>query len=313
MNGKTIYFAAAALAALAAAACSKDGGASVPGDKAVAAKVSADIGGVQSRAAGSSWAQGDAIGISTTSLTKTEYANIPYGYDGSGFKPDGTVIYFQSEEEVTFSAYYPFAGVAGTSAGTVTATTSAAVQTAAAQTAIDFLYASGAKADKTKPTISFTDKSGSGGADNSFTHRMSQITLKFIEGDDMLFTDKLTSYTLKGLRLGGTFNTLTGVAAADADLSGGDLTIALSGVSSDAGVYAAAPLILFPQEVSGGEIALEVTVDGEVYKTSLVIAALEAGNNYIFPVTVRKTGLSAGQAELKGWTDVIGASADATM
>ncbi len=313
MNGKTIYFFAAALAALAVAACSKDGGSSVPEDKAVAAKVTADIGGVQSRAAGSSWAQDDAIGISTVSGTKTEYANIPYKYDGSGFKPDGTVIYFQSEEEVTFSAYYPFSGAAGTSAGTVTATTLASDQTASAQPAIDFLYASGAKADKANPTISFTDKSGSGGADNSFSHRMSQITLKFIEGDDMLFTGKLTSYTLKGLRLGGAFNTVTGLAAADASLSGGELTMALSGVSSDAGVYTAAPLILFPQTVSEGKIALEVTVDGEVYKTSLAIAALEAGNNYIFPVTVRKTGLSAGQAELKGWTDIVGDSADATM
>ena len=313
MNGKTIYLAAAALAALAAAACSKDGGTSVPGDKAVAAKVTADIGGVQSRAAGSSWAQGDAIGISTAVGTKTEYANIPYKYDGSGFNPDGTVIYFQSEEEVTFSAYYPFAGAVGTSAGTITASTPASAQTAAARPAIDFLYASGAKADKSNPTVSFTDKSVSGGSDNSFTHRMSQITLKFIEGDDMLFSGKLTSYTLKGLLLDGTFNTVTGVAAADAALPGGDLTIALSGVSPLDGVYVADPLILFPQTVSAGEIALEVTVDDEVYKASLAIAALEAGNNYIFPVTVKKTGLSAGQAELKGWTDVVGASADATM
>ncbi len=308
-----IYLAAATFAMIAAIACNKDSGTVIPDDGAVAVKITAGIGGVQTRAAGSSWAQDDAIGIFTVSGTKTEYANIPYKYDGIGFKPADAVIYFQSEEEVTFNAYYPFSGTSGTSAGTVTAATRAANQAVNAQPAIDFLYASGARADKTKPTVSFTDRSGSGGADNSFKHRMSQITLRLIEGDDMLFTGKLTSYTLKGLRLTGSFNTVTGTAVANSSLPVEDLTIALSGVSSADGIYTTAPLILFPQTVSGGEIALEVTVDGEVYKANLALASLESGNNYIFPVTVRKTGLSVDQPEIKGWTEVVGTSTDATM
>ncbi len=311
MKGKTTYL--AAFAVLALAACNKNSETVIPEDGTVAAQITAGIGGVQTRAAGSVWAADDAIGISTVAGTKTDYANIPYKWDGTDFKPVGTVIYFQSPETVTFNAYYPFSGTAGTSAGTITAETGAANQAAGAQPLIDFLYASGAKADKTAPVVSFTDKTDDGGEDNSFRHKMSQITIKFIEGDDVSFEGKLSSYTLKGLHLAGTFNTGTGVAEADEAVAAEDLTIALSGPAASGGVYRAAPLVLFPQSVADGKIALEVVIEGETYRTSLNRAALEEGNNYIFPVTVRKTGLSAGEAEIKDWAEVNGDSAEATM
>ncbi len=312
MKGKT-YLAAAALSALALVSCNKNNVTPVPEDGTVAARITAGIGGVQTRAAGSSWAAKDAIGISTVTGTKTDYSNIPYKWDGTSFLPDGTAIYFQSPEVVTFNAYYPFTGTVGTSAGTIKAVTKAANQTVGTQPLIDFLYASGAKADKTDPIVAFTDKTADDGEDNSFKHKMSQVTLKFIEGDDMSFEGRLASYTLKGLCLEGTFNTVTGVAEADAETAAEDLTIALNGPAATAGVYLAAPLVFFPQSVSGGQIALEVVVDGETYRTNLACTSLDAGNNYIFPVKVKKTGLSAGDAKIKDWSDVVGDSTDATM
>ncbi len=317
MNTKT-YLAAAAITALALAACNKSGydrnnQGPVPEDGTVAAEISTEIGGVETKAAGSSWAANDAIGISTVAGTKTNYTNIPYEWDGSGFRPVGKVIYFQSAETVTFNAYYPFADAADISAGTISAVTKAENQTAEAQPLIDFLYASGATADKTAPVVAFTDKTAAGGEDNSFRHKMSQISIRFIEGDDISFAGKLSSYTLKGLHLSGTFNTETGVAEADAETAAEDLTIALDGPAATDKAYLTAPVVLFPQSIADGKIALEVVVDGETYKASLVRTALEEGNNYIFPVTVRKTGLSAGEAEIKAWAEVVGTATDAVM
>ncbi len=312
MNGKT-YLAAAAFLAFGIVACNKNIETSAPEDGTVAAQVTAGIGGVKTRAVGSSWSANDAIGISTVTGTKTDYSNIPYKWDGTSFLPDGTVIYFQSPEVVTFNAYYPFTGTVGTSAGTVTAETKAANQTAEAQPLIDFLHASGAKADKTAPTVAFTDRTADGGGDNSFKHRMSQITLRLIEGDDITFEGRLASYTLKGLRLEGTFNTETGVAAADAATAAEDLTIELNGPAATGGIFLTAPVVLFPQSVTGGQIALEIVVEGETYRTTLARTSLEEGNNYIFPVTVKKTGLSVGETEITGWSEVEGDSAEATM
>ncbi len=312
MNGKT-YLAAAAFSILALVSCNKNNGSAVPQDGTVAAEVTAGIGGVWTRAVGSNWAADDVIGITTVSGTKTNYANIPYKWDGAAFKPNGTVIYFQSPEEVTFNAYYPFAGNVGTSVETITAQTKADNQSVWAQPQIDFLYASGAKADKTAPVVAFTDKRASGGEDNSFKHKMSQITLKLIEGDDISFEGKLASYTLKGLRLEGTFNTETGVAEAIAAIAAEDLTIALGGPAASEGTLRTAPLVLFPQSVAGSQIALEIVVEGETYRTALACASLKEGNNYIFPVTIKKTGLSVGETEITAWSEVEGNSAEATM
>ncbi len=310
MNIK-LYLAAAAVTLL--AACTKANEQENPADGTVAARVSAGIGGVQTRASGSSWEQGDVIGISTVESTASAYANIPYSYDGSGFKDEGTVIYFQSDEEVTFNAYYPFAGMSGSSAGTIKARTDAAAQSAGSQPLIDFLCASGARADKFKPTVSFTDKSAEQGKDNSFKHRMSQITLRLTEGDDMLFDALLSSFSLKGLVLEGSFNTETGIAATSPESAKEDLTIALSDVAVSSKTYTTSPVILFPQTPSQGKIGLEIIVEGQSYRANLSLQALEPGNNYIFPVTVRKTGLSIGEVEIDLWTEIVGTPADATM
>ncbi len=71
--------------------------------------------------------------------------------------------------------------------------------------------------------------------------------------------------------------------------------------------------MLFPQSVAGSQIALEIVVEGETYRTALACASLKEGNNYIFPVTIKKTGLSVGETEITAWSEVEGNSAEATM
>lgn len=297
------------VAALALAACSNDNEPATPDDGPVAARVNASIERTMTRAAGTDWATGDRIGISTVGNTLTQYENIPYQYDGTVFSPADEAIYYQdAQEQVTFNAYYPFDGTPSIIPALIDATTSADYQTAEKQPEIDFLFAKGATGSKAHPTVNFT-------GDHAFRHCMSQITLTFIEGSDMSFSGFLTSYTLKGLKLFGTFNPKTGIAKPIENAPAKDLGITLSDVTVNERTYTASPVILFPQDMEG-KIGIEVTVEGQTYKATLTIPggkALEAGNNYTWPVTVSKTGMSVGRAEIKDWTPVQGDGTTAMM
>ena len=310
------------LLALSLAACTDGNDPMTPADGEVAAQIVADINHVATRASGTVWTENDRIGISTVPGTKTSYANIPYAWNGTKFESEGTVIYFQSPEEVTFNAYYPFSGTVGTSAGIITKTTDAEAQKDLP--AIDFLFAQGAKADKTNPVVYFTDKTKDNGADNSFHHCMSQIAIEFTEGNDIAFNNgRLQSYTLKGLVLKGTFNTENGEAKTTDGEQAADLAISIENPTADNGVFTAAPVILFPQNVADGKIALSVSVENEEYHATLILpdadkdgqkdTALKPGYSYKFPVRVTRKGLVIGDAEIKPWEEVTGESTDAVM
>ena len=291
--------------ALSLAACTNDEMTTATDGK-VALKVNASIGTVDTKASGTQWSRYDQIGISTVDGTATSYANVCYEWDGGSFTtPADNAIYFQSPETVAFHAYYPFTGELGTTVQPLTGvSTDATNQTAGNQPLIDFLYASGATASKDKPTVSFT-----GG--HAFTHRMSQITLTFIEGDDMDL-DGPFSYTLGGLKLQGTFDPQTGTATAD-DVTAAPLAVNLTGVQTTNGSCTAPSLILFPQDAAG--IPITVTVGGQDYTATLTVkeGKLQSGCNYTWEVTVSKTGLKVGDAEIKGWADVNGDGVTATM
>lgn len=298
------YFILAA-ATFAFAACTSDD-VTTPSDGEAALRVNAAISGTATRASGTEWTKDDQIGISTLEGTETSYTNVPYTWNGNGnFVPADGNIYFQSAEPVTFRAYYPYKA----DATYTDVSTSAENQSTANQPKIDFLYAEGATASKNNSTVNFT-------GDNAFTHRMSQITIKFTEGSDMDFDGLLTGYTLSGLVLKGSFDTATGEAAVTGTTPE-PLEITLSDVTATNKVYTAAPVIVFPQSASG--IDLAVTVDGLSYKAKLTVpdynsaSGLQPGVNYLFPVTVSKTGLTVGTAEIKDWETVTGDESTAIM
>lgn len=299
-----------AATALSFAACNNDNEPATSADGTVALEVNAAISGTQTRASGEKWATGDRIGISTLAGTGTNYSNVPYRYNGAKFEPNAAPIYFQTGEEVTFYAYYPYREDATYNS----VSTGADMQTAEKQPTIDFLFASGATASKNSPTVSFT-------GDYAFTHRMSQIAIEFAEGKGMDLDGNLTDYTLSGLTLSGRFDTSTGVAALADEAEATNLTLALSGVATTDGKYTTAPVIVFPQEVTSMELA--VTVDGQTYRATLTVpsvtvggeakSGLQAGHSYLFPVTVNKTELEVGTATIKNWETVTADGANATM
>ena len=292
---KIRFFALAALA-LALAACNNDNE-NLNGDP-VAAQFTADIA-PATRASGTTWTGGDRIGI-TDIDNDTQYGNVPFILKNGKFEAAGKVIYIEDTKTHTFRAYYPY-NAAG---GILTATTDATAQQN--QPAIDFLFASGATGDKNSPVVNFTDKTYKGGEDNSFHHRMSQITLTFEAGDGVDFSVvKPERYTLDGLLLTGTFNTADGIATADNGLQTGELTMNLADGNLTSSI------ILFPQTVAS--LPLVVNYKGQEYHATLTVpeGALQAGNNYTYTVKVNATGLTLEGCTIGDWADGGGESGEA--
>ena len=284
---KTRFFALAALA-LALVACNNDNE-NLNGDL-VAAQFTANIA-PATRASGTTWDNGDRIGI-TDIDNDTQYGNVPFILKNGKFEAEGKVIYIEDTKTHTFRAYYPY-NAAG---GILAATTDATAQQN--QPAIDFLFASGATGDKNSPVVSFTDKTAKSGEDNSFHHRMSQITLTFEAGDGVDFSVvKPERYTLAGLLLTGTFNTADGIATADNGAQTGELTMNLADGNLTSSI------ILFPQTVAS--LPLVVNYKGQEYHATLTMpeGALQAGNNYTYTVKVNATGLTLEGCTIGSWVD----------
>ena len=294
---KTRFFALAALA-LALAACNNDNE-NLNGAP-VAAQFTADIA-PATRASGTTWTGGDRIGV-TDIGNDTRYGNVPFILKNGTFEAEEKVIYIEDVKTHTFRAYYPY-NAAG---GTLAATTDATAQQN--QSAIDFLFATGATGDKKSPVVSFTDKTAKGGEDNSFHHRMSQITLTFEAGDGVDFSMiKPERYTLDGLILTGTFNTADGIATADNGAQTGELTMELADGNLTSSV------ILFPQ--TAASLPLTVNYRSQNYHATLTVpeGALQAGNNYTYTVKVRNKGLEVSEATIAKWNDVDGGEVGADL
>ena len=294
---KTRFFALAALA-LTLVACNNDNE-NLNGDP-VAAQFTADIA-PATRASGTTWTGGDRIGI-TDIGNDTQYGNVPFILKNGKFEAEGKVIYIEDTKPHTFRAYYPY----NTTGGILAATTDATAQQN--QPAIDFLFASGATGDKNNPVVSFTDKTAKGGEDNSFHHRMSQITLTFEAGDGVDFSQvKPERYTLGGLILTGTFNTADGIATADDGAQTGELTMNLADGNLTSSV------ILFPQ--TAASLPLTVNYRSQNYRAKLTVpeGALLAGNNYTYTVKIRNKELEVSEATIAKWNDIDGGEVGADL
>lgn len=307
---KAIKFLMMAAAATVFAACSND--TEVVNDGPVAAQVNAEIYNiVGTRASGTTWAADDEIGISVTSTGLTTGTNVKYTYDSKNGFTSSSPIYFQDLQEVTFNAYYPFNETGETISKTITATD----QTAAEQPKIDYMFARGATASKNAPAVNF--KTSGDEAGTSFQHCMSQLTFEFKAGTGIDNLSQLTQYTIKSLNMAGTFDTETGVAEANTTAPEiKDLVFSLSGIQENP--YTAESVIIFPQGTTNNTFDIEITFAGQTYKATLALPAttdnkFKAGYNLKYTVTINKTGLTIGDAEIFGWKTVQGNNGFAEM
>lgn len=153
-------------------------------------QVSSDI---LTRAYDNVWEDGDAIGITGTSGSKT-YTNVSYTTTGDGnftITTPGEEIYFQNDDEVTFTAYYPW------NEDTEFENVDTWYQTE--QKTFDFLWAQ-ATGSKASPNVAF-----------SFNHVMSKLVITVKAGDDVTFSEiQNAKLSLSGFNHLGTFDVTDG-------------------------------------------------------------------------------------------------------
>lgn len=250
------------------------------GDGMLQATFSARIGKVASRAAGTEWAAGDAIGISGVSGSKT-YSNVEYstGAADGNFSAAGESIYYQSTDPVTFIAYYPYTADL-TGEGIIPASTADQSQ----QPSFDFLWAQ-AQGSISNPAVNF-----------SFQHCMSRLSLTFINGNNVDLSD--LTFSIDGLVLDGTFDTATGEAAVSTDA----IPVALSVIPLEATAdRAVTSVILFPQIAN--DAILTVTAEGSNFISALPITQLQPGTSYRLKVNVTANGIEVSEATSSEWTN----------
>jgi hypothetical protein len=284
MKLKNLLISVAAVASL--TACSNDS--NVMDGAAIPTFTGTIAGQTATRMAGTAWDNGDAIGITGSSVDgATSATNVKYTTaNGDGaFSPAEGVnpITFGSTQKATFSAYYPYAA----NGGTVTVSTAAANQTATNQKTIDFLYAGGATANIVRPEVKF-----------QFNHVMSQLVLNIKAGTGVTDLSKLTKIELGDLKLSGTFNTATGATLATGNASSMEFaTTIASGTTS----YEES-LILLPQSVADSKLSLTLTYNNMEYSASLTLAdGLVSGYSTTYNVTLNKTSVNVSDGSINPW------------
>lgn len=278
--------------ALALTACSSEENMGLEDNTPVAIQFTAGIG-AQTRAVDTSWEAGDAIGISCTSTGSTNYTNMRYATTTGGtsgtFSYDGTNtgIFFQDDKDVTFSAYYPFTGTEKTDPGEITVNTSDQSKSKE----FDFLFAEGvttslAKAANNSVPVNF-----------NFEHKMCKLVLKIKSDASFTANDlKGATYTLKNIKVNGTFDTRTGIIQSNTDFD--DLVIPKTSMSYDNNNLLTCSIIVLPMQTPS---RITATINGVTYSTSNTNFRFVSGNSYEYTITIKKTGVEVSDCTITPW------------
>lgn len=304
-----IRFVALVAAATLLGGCEKESNSTVD-NTLVVARITSTIDEMATRAAGTTWAVDDAIGITTTSTSSWTYTNIKYRattQDGvfipTGGLPKDT-IFFWDTSEVTFNAYYPYEGKNGEAPGTnadgiLLKAITAADQTPDGQAKFDYLFATA------------TGSAYNSSVELRFTHCMSRIVLNFIAGDGLVSLDDFT-YTVTGLPLEGTFDTNTGdakVKAINTSTGTGDLSLA---ITSGGAERISSTLIVFPMEMSSTPTSLSIIMNQRTYGGKFKIPkyadnsnlyGFQPGYSYSYNIRVNNSKLVITLAEIENWKE----------
>lgn len=279
---KILLTSAVALAIL--SGCNNDiyEGKDIPGSK---IEVSGSIDQLKTRVSDTEWTVGDAIGVSDN----TGGANINIKYEAgatTGGFTSTTGIYILGSGDVTFTAYYPYAGIEGATAGTVDIALTDASGQYVGSSAVDYMFAEGAVANRENPQVNFL-----------FTHKMSKLVLNITdttEGDNAVAAGTAFSYVLEGVATDGTFNTEDGTVTANATT--GNLTV-------DATLGTASSVILLPA-TSASQIRLVIKVGEKVFSGTFA-PELAASYQYEYNIDLKSAdkgeALKIDSPTINGW------------
>ena len=229
----------------------------------------------------------------------------------------GNEIYYQDDNSVTFTAYYPWANLAA-DATTIAADTRAQ----ASQSDFDFLW-SRQTGSKATTNVQFL-----------FAHKMAKLVLTIQKGDDVSYQEVQDAVlSLRGFKYNGTFNVTDGTATATGDNLTADWTFAGNSTETgynaplskdDAAETVSYTLILFPQEFSS-PLPITATLTGmQSFSATLDFTAANvdagdtdaknewvAGRQYNLSVTLHKTDITVDGCTIQGWDEANGGNVNA--
>lgn len=268
------------------------------------------------RAYDQKWEKNDAIGITGTSGDKT-YTNVKYvTTNGDGnytVATEGQEIYYQDDNDVLFTAYYPWNT-------TVTNGITADTWAQANQKTFDFLWAQ-ATGSKANRNVAF-----------NFSHKMTKVVLTVKQGADVSAEEvKDAVLFLEGFKHEGAFNVTTGLAAATGN-EGVEWTFANNStkpswnapltVNKDGSI--SYTLIFFPQTFETKlDFAAKLT-GKQTFSAGLDFTDANgnagdenaknewvAGRQYNLSVTLHKTAITVDGCTIAPWSETDGGNVDA--
>ena len=267
--------------------CNNDyDGQDIAGSKLV---VSASIDQANTRVAddGITWTVDDAIGVSDNLANPN--VNIKYvaGSTAGDFS-SATGIYILGDDEVTYTAYYPYAGNEGTSAGVQSFKIADESGVYVGHNAVDFMYATGT-ATRSNPNVAFL-----------FKHQMSKVSLKITDSNAAATKAEGApiSYTLQGVIIDGTFDTATG------EVKPGTTK---GNVKVEAVLGASSSVILPPVAADGTAEAIQLVIEvGDKVYAGTLTPDLDGSQEYQYSVDLSKTEsgekLQIDSPTIEGWT-----------
>lgn len=300
---KYFFFAATALAL---AACSNNEDENL-GNGPVEARITAGVSAPETRANNNMWEQ-DAIGVMVTTESSNMadlYRNVKYTTTANSAAAAtftasaGEGIFFQdASETVTFAAYAPYQASAanalpGTN-GVITGST-ADQGDRTKQKAFDYIYASGATATRSNPTVEFKEA-------NAFAHKMTRLVIivKTSAQDGFTASDVTSgTYSLSGLNHSGQFNVTTGEAEATGTITN-DWSLTDNSLKNAGDEQVTFTSILYPQSLEKA-LTFKAEIDEQTYTNNTIKPDLEAGKSYTVTITVKKTGLTVSGCTVSEW------------
>lgn len=285
---KKILLTSAVLLAL-LSSCNNDyDGPDIAGSKLI---VSGNIDQVNTRVSdtGTEWTVNDAIGVSDN-LSTNPNLNIKYvAGSTTGDFTSATGIYILGSEPVSYTAYYPYKGEEGTSAGEVEFSIVDSNGKYVGSSAVDFMFAEEATASRANPVVTF-----------KFKHMMSQLRLNIKSGSAAVTkAETPITCTLRGVTTDGKFNTTDGTVTAGS--TKGDVTIE---------TMLGTPISVILPSVTASEgnkeaIQLIITVGDKVYSgtfTPELAASQEYGYEIDLDQTTSGGKLQINSLTIDGWT-----------
>jgi hypothetical protein len=306
---KIIRYLPLAVALVTFASCSSDDSEDRVVDNSKELKVFASIfdGGsntvtARSRAAGTTWDSGDAIGI-----TGNDYNNVKYVTSGNGSftHSAGGPVFFSNKNVgniAEYVAYYPFSGTAGNALGEsdkVNINTS--TQTPAAQKGYDILVAKASNAANSN-AVNFV-----------FHHKMASLTFVFVRSEHLKanYPDlKNLQFTLSGLHHFGSFNPADTTITVNTDIRSEvsyTMSDASDGTTNNAETQVTKQFIVLPQAAYTPTIAnftlklADPDYSSKTFSGTFSIPALQAGMNCTITVTVDMPSLTFSTSSITAW------------